>query len=155
MSVILVHVFWICCRGSWGIFLVRFLLRFLGYVFLPHEFSLELLEICFLFMVFGYLIWFVFWLFDLVCVFLGCGSWGTIQGFLVVFVWVTILVNWFLVAFVWGKYFGLLVLVVDLGVGEYPYPMMHPTWGGGLNACPDGLGHLYTATMVILRIFSK
>ena len=26
---------------------------------------------------------------------------------------------------------------------------------GGLNACPDGLGHLFTATMVILLIFSN
>ena len=25
---------------------------------------------------------------------------------------------------------------------------------GGLNACPDGFGHLFTATTVILRIFS-
>ena len=27
--------------------------------------------------------------------------------------------------------------------------------GGGLNACPDGLGHLFTATAVILQIFSN
>ena len=25
----------------------------------------------------------------------------------------------------------------------------------GLNVCPNGLGHLFTATMVILRIFSN
>ena len=28
-------------------------------------------------------------------------------------------------------------------------------WGVGLNACPDGSGHLFTVTMIILRIFSN
>ena len=30
-----------------------------------------------------------------------------------------------------------------------------PCFWGGLNACPDDLGHLFTATTVILQIFSN
>ena len=35
-----------------------------------------------------------------------------------------------------------------------PYIWALPVWGG-LNACPDGLGHLFTAKTVILQIFSN
>ena len=35
------------------------------------------------------------------------------------------------------------------------YIWVLPVWEGGLNACPDGLGHLFIATAVILRIFSN
>ena len=31
----------------------------------------------------------------------------------------------------------------------------HILVSGGLNACPDGLGHLFTATTVILQFFSN